>query len=223
VEATLGAAEAGEARVVDVATAAVPTAAAPRTLRRERFAVTWESSSCGRKGSMRRSGERVAARDRGAATLPLGWGAAPPERISRVNEPTPYELMGGAPAFRALLHRFYQGVADDPVLRPLYPEEDLGPAEDRLRMFLEQYWGGPKAYSEQRGHPRLRMRHEPFRITSVERDAWLGHMGDAIEELDLAPEVRAMLWDYLVRAAESLVNAPDDDPLARQVGGREGG
>ena len=125
-------------------------------------------------------------------------------------EPTPYELMGGADAFRRLVHRFYVGVADDPVLRPLYPEADLEPAEDRLRMFLEQYWGGPKTYSEQRGHPRLRMRHEPFRITSVERDAWLRHMGDAVDELDLAPEPRAMLWDYFEHAAQFMVNALDE-------------
>ena len=83
---------------------------------------------------------------------------------------------GWADSFAALVHRFYAGVADDPLLRPLYPEADLGPAEDRLRMFLEQYWGGPKTYSEQRGHPRLRMRHAPYVIGVRERDAWLGHM-----------------------------------------------
>jgi hemoglobin len=117
--------------------------------------------------------------------------------------------MGGAEAFQRLVHRFYAGVADDPVLRPLYPEQDLGPAEERLRMFLEQYWGGPKTYSEQRGHPRLRMRHAPFRITSVERDAWLRNMGEAVDELGLDPEPRAMLWDYLEHAAQFMVNAPD--------------
>ena len=107
-----------------------------------------------------------------------------------MTEPTPYALMGGADAFRRLVHRFYVGVADDPVLRPLYPDEDLGPAEERLRMFLEQYWGGPKTYSEQRGHPRLRMRHAPFRITSVERDAWLHHMREAVDELGPRAEQR---------------------------------
>ena len=117
-----------------------------------------------------------------------------------------YELVGGAPAFRRLVHRFYQGVADDPLLRPLYPEPDLAGAENRLRMFLEQYWGGPHTYSEQRGHPRLRMRHVPYKIGLAERDAWLGHMRDAIDELALPAELDATLWRYLTSAADSLVN-----------------
>ncbi len=117
-----------------------------------------------------------------------------------------YGLVGGAPTFRRLVHRFYQGVADDPLLRPMYPEPDLAGAEDRLRMFLEQYWGGPHTYSEQRGHPRLRMRHVPYKIGAAERDAWLGHMRDAIDELRLSPELDATLWRYLTAAADSLVN-----------------
>ena len=127
-----------------------------------------------------------------------------------------YDAVGGEETFRALVHRFYEGVATDDVLRPLYPDADLGAAEERLRMFLGQYWGGPRTYSEQRGHPRLRMRHVSFRIGPRERDAWLAHMHDAIESLDLAAEHRQTLWDYLVMAAQSLVNAPSDperDPL----------
>lgn len=94
-----------------------------------------------------------------------------------VQEPVSfYDAVGGEKAFRQLVHRFYQGVAKDPLLRPMYPEEDLSGAEDRLRMFLEQYWGGPTTYSQTRGHPRLRMRHSPFKIGSAERDAWLRHM-----------------------------------------------
>ncbi|MGH8889960.1 MAG: globin [Acidothermaceae bacterium] len=120
-----------------------------------------------------------------------------------------YDLVGGAETFRRLVHRFYQGVADDPLLRPMYPEPELDGAERRLRMFLEQYWGGPKTYGEERGHPRLRMRHVPFRIGYAERDAWLGHMRDAIDELDLSPENDAMLWRYITMAADSLVNAPE--------------
>jgi len=81
-----------------------------------------------------------------------------------MSEPTPYERFGGAPFFEALVHDFYQYVAVDPVLRPMYPEADLGPAERRFTMFLEQYWGGPGTYSEERGHPRLRMRHHPYTI-----------------------------------------------------------
>jgi hemoglobin len=132
--------------------------------------------------------------------------------VSDSEHPTPepvtfYEAVGGAPTFRKLVARFYEGVADDPLLRPLYPEEDLGPAEDRLRMFLEQYWGGPTTYSEQRGHPRLRMRHFPFKVDAAARDAWLLHMRVAVDELALPPLYEAELWDYLVRAAHSMVNA----------------
>jgi hemoglobin len=102
-------------------------------------------------------------------------------------EPTFYEAVGGEPTFRKLVATFYEGVSSDPLLRPLYPEEDLGPAEERLRLFLIQYWGGPGTYSQQRGHPRLRMRHAPFRVGPAERDAWLRHMRAAVESLDLEP------------------------------------
>ena len=108
------------------------------------------------------------------------------------------------------MHRFYQGVAEDPALRPLYPEPDLAGAEERLRMFLEQYWGGPGTYSQQRGHPRLRMRHARFKVNPAARDRWLLHMKAAVDELDLAPAQHAMLWDYLERAAHSLVNTFED-------------
>ena len=121
-------------------------------------------------------------------------------------ELTFYEAVGGEETFRRLVHRFYQGVADDPVLRPLYPEQDLSGAERRLRMFLEQYWGGPRTYSEQRGHPRLRMRHAPFRVTPEARDAWLRHMLEAVDELELPGHLREPLRDYLTGAAFSLVN-----------------
>jgi hemoglobin len=118
-----------------------------------------------------------------------------------------YNEVGGAETFRAIVARFYEQVADDPVLRPLYPEEDLGPAEQRLRMFLEQYWGGPRTYSEQRGHPRLRMRHAPFRIGLIERDAWLRCMRVAVDEAGLDDEHRTTLWRYLEMAATSMVNS----------------
>ena len=119
-----------------------------------------------------------------------------------------YEAVGGAPAFRKLVDEFYAGVASDPLLRPMYPEEDLGPAAERFRMFLEQYWGGPRTYSEQRGHPRLRMRHAPFTIGPAERDAWLSHIRRAVDTLELEPELDAVLWDYLERAAHFMVNSP---------------
>jgi hemoglobin len=117
-----------------------------------------------------------------------------------------YEAVGGHETFVKLVDAFYAGVAQDEVLRPLYPEEDLGPAADRLRLFLEQYWGGPTTYSEQRGHPRLRMRHAPFKVGPAARDAWLTRMRDAVDTLDLPAEYDAMLWDYLQRAAFSMVN-----------------
>jgi truncated hemoglobin YjbI len=119
-----------------------------------------------------------------------------------------YDDVGGAPVFRAIVGRFYEEVRADPVLRPLYPEEDLGPAEDRLRMFLEQYWGGPRTYSDQRGHPRLRMRHFPFRIGPAERDAWLRCMRTAVDGAGLDPAHRDQLWEYLEYAAASMVNSP---------------
>lgn len=123
------------------------------------------------------------------------------------DEMTFYEAVGGEETFRRLVDRFYEGVAEDPLLRPLYPEEDLAPAADRLRMFLIQYWGGPNTYSLQRGHPRLRMRHIPFTIGSRERDAWLRHMRASLDELALPARFDKTLWDYLIMAAHSLVNS----------------
>ncbi|WP_024803203.1 globin [Nocardia sp. BMG51109] len=121
-----------------------------------------------------------------------------------------YEAVGGAATFRRIVAAFYREVARDEVLRPLYPEEDLGPAERRLRMFLEQYWGGPRTYSDERGHPRLRMRHMPFPIGPIERDAWLRCMRIAVAEIEpevLDDEHRRALLDYLEMAANSLVNS----------------
>jgi len=128
-------------------------------------------------------------------------------------QPTLYDLVGGEETFRRLVARFYEGVRDDPVLRPLYPEEDLRPAEERLRMFLVQYWGGPRTYSQQRGHPRLRMRHARFAIGPAERDAWLRHMRDAVESLELPPEYEQPLWKYLETAAHSLQNELGISPV----------
>ena len=117
-----------------------------------------------------------------------------------------YEEVGGHDTFVRLVDIFYRGVADDEVLKPMYPEEDLGPAAERLTMFLEQYWGGPSTYSERRGHPRLRMRHVPFQVNPDARDRWLAHMRTAVDELGLSPLHEATLWDYLERAAYAMVN-----------------
>ncbi|MFI5936948.1 globin [Actinoplanes sp. NPDC051494] len=122
-----------------------------------------------------------------------------------------FETVGGEPTFRRLVDRFYEGVAGDPLLRPMYPE-DLGPAADRMALFLMQYWGGPTTYQETRGHPRLRMRHAPFVVDSAARDAWLRHMGAAVDSLELPEEQHTVLWDYLERAAQFMVNAADAHP-----------
>ena len=121
-----------------------------------------------------------------------------------------YAAIGGHETFVRLVDEFYRGVADDPVLRPMYPEQDLGPAAERLTLFLEQYWGGPTTYSDERGHPRLRMRHAPFKVNPDARDRWLLHMRAAVDSLDLAPMHQAQLWDYLERAAHSMLNTFDD-------------
>ncbi len=124
-----------------------------------------------------------------------------------------YEAAGGEETFTRLVHRFYEEVAADPVLRAVYPAQDLGPAEEHLRLFLIQYWGGPPTYNELRGHPRLRMRHARFHIGETERDLWLTHMRTALDSVGLDPALDAQLWDYLVMAAHSLVNVvPENTP-----------
>ena len=119
-----------------------------------------------------------------------------------------YQAVGGEETFHHLVHSFYRRVAADPELRAVYPSRDLGPAEEHLRLFLIQYWGGPRTYDERRGHPRLRMRHAHFVIGEAERDAWLRHMRAALDELGLDEPYDAQLWEYLVMAAHSLVNRP---------------
>ncbi len=122
-----------------------------------------------------------------------------------------YDEVGGHATFNAIVSRFYELVREDEILLPLYPPEDLDAAEVRLRMFLEQYWGGPRTYSDQRGHPRLRMRHSPFKIGFIERDAWLRCMHSAVASIDsetLDDVHRQQLLAYLEMAANSMVNSP---------------
>jgi hemoglobin len=128
--------------------------------------------------------------------------------ISKSDKPEKplFERIGEEP-FRGIVHAFYEGVAEDPELRALYPEQDLGPAEERLAMFLIQYWGGPSTYSERRGHPRLRMRHAGFHIDAAARDLWLKHMRAAVDGAGLSEPDRAELWAYLEYAAGFMVNA----------------
>jgi hemoglobin len=120
-----------------------------------------------------------------------------------------YEAAGGEQTFALLVRRFYAAVAEDPVLRPVYPEADLSNAEERLKLFLIQYWGGPETYNELRGHPRLRMRHAPFAIGQRERDAWLRHMTDAVESLDLPRGVHDAFLEYFEAASTAMINRPE--------------
>ena len=122
------------------------------------------------------------------------------------NPATIYDAVGGHDWFVALIDRFYDAVDTDVLLRPLYPQ-DLTESRDHMVKFLAQYWGGPTTYSEQRGHPRLRMRHAPFVITSAEKDAWLHHMVNAVRSGDLEPEIEQRMVDYFDMAATHLINA----------------
>ena len=122
-----------------------------------------------------------------------------------------YEAVGGQPFFDQLVDRFYNGVAEDPVLRALYPD-DLGPSRIRLAGFLAQYWGGPPQYSAERGHPRLRMRHAPFEIGVAERDAWMGHMRASLAAADIPDDIRTAMLDYFESAATHLINKQPPAP-----------
>lgn len=119
-----------------------------------------------------------------------------------------FEEVGGHATFETIVRVFYEGVAEDEVLRPMYPEEDLGPAADRLQLFLEQYWGGPTTYSDTRGHPRLRMRHAPFAVTPDARDRWLRHFRKGLDAAHLDPEHDQAFWAYAQHAAKFMINDP---------------
>jgi len=121
-----------------------------------------------------------------------------------------FERIGGEATFDALVREFYEGIQQDPVLLPMYPRDDLEGAIWRLSHFLQQYFGGPTTYSEQRGHPRLRMRHQPFKVNPDAKERWLSHMRHAVDSLNLSPMDEGELWEYLSRAALSLVNTFED-------------
>jgi len=121
---------------------------------------------------------------------------------------TVYEAVGGAPFFTALVERFYAGVERDDLLRPMYPA-DLTGARERLSLFLMQYWGGPTTYSDERGHPRLRMRHNPFPVDSAARDAWLRAMVAALDAAPPPPPIHEAMLDYFSRSADFMRNTPD--------------
>lgn len=119
---------------------------------------------------------------------------------------TLWQLVGGTETFERIVHHFYQSVRNDDLLAPMYPQDDWEGSEWRLRAFLEQYWGGPTTYSEQRGHPRLRMRHAPFAVTPKAKEHWLMHMHAALDEAALPPMHDAAFRDYIERAALAMVN-----------------
>lgn len=125
-----------------------------------------------------------------------------------------FEAVGGHPTFERIVRSFYSGVANDPILGPMYPADDLEGATERLTLFLEQYWGGPTTYSDRRGHPRLRMRHAAFHVNPEARDHWISLMRTAVEGAGLSPLHSATLLDYLERAAHSMMNTfePTPDP-----------
>ena len=120
-----------------------------------------------------------------------------------------YAEIGGEETITRIVAAFYRGVAEDDYLRAIYPEDDLGPAEERFRLFLMQYWGGPTTYSERRGHPRLRMRHAPYAVTPKATEHWLRHFRAALDEVALPPEQDVQFWDYVTHAAQFMVNSPD--------------
>jgi hemoglobin len=120
-----------------------------------------------------------------------------------------YEQVGGEAFFADLTSQFYAVVATDPILRPMYPDDDMKGAAQRLQWFLSQYWGGPTTYQENRGHPRLRMRHSQFTIGIAARDAWLRAMKTAIDGVEIKEDLKEQLWDYLELAADAMVNQPD--------------
>jgi hemoglobin len=135
-----------------------------------------------------------------------------------MSEPTSdFEEFGGTAFFESLVSSFYARVAHDPVLRPMYPEEDLRGAARRLTLFLEQYWGGPTTYSEERGHPRLRMRHAPYLIDADARDRWLAHMQAAVADQEMDPAAQQRLWHYFVSAAYGMQNVLDDAPAVPAI------
>ncbi len=146
------------------------------------------------------------------ATAPSEAAPAAPAQATepeeRLDPTSVYVQAGGEATFTALVAAFYRGIAEDPLLRPMYPEEDLGPAEERMRLFLIQYFGGPTTYSQRRGHPRLRMRHFPFAVNQAAREAWLTHMRAALDEVALSPMLDGIMWDYFERAATAMINTP---------------
>jgi hemoglobin len=132
--------------------------------------------------------------------------------VSQSGTRTFFDEIGGLPVIEGIVARFYEGVAGDEVLAPMYPADDLadGTAAWRLTMFLAQYWGGPTTYSQERGHPRLRMRHAPFAVTPRAKEHWLMHFRAGLDAANLSPDLDAQFWDYVTHAAQFMVNTFDE-------------
>jgi hemoglobin len=151
-------------------------------------------------------GLQLGLRAKGRAARETGTSAS--DTVPDAGDPASvYAAVGGEETFARIAAAFYRGVAADPVLHPMYPEEDLGPAEERLKLFLIQYWGGPTTYSELRGHPRLRMRHIPYKVDADARDRWLKCMFAALDEVAVPPLYDGMMRDYFERAATAMINS----------------
>mgnify|MGYP003556047368 FL=1 len=128
--------------------------------------------------------------------------------MTNADEQSFYDAIGGRATIELIVDVFYQGVATDDILRDMYPEEDLGPAAERLSTFLSQYWGGPTTYSQNRGHPRLRMRHAPFVVNEESKERWLLHFRAGLDAAKLEPELDAQFWAYVLHAATFMLNTP---------------
>ncbi|EXF25088.1 globin [Nesterenkonia sp. AN1] len=150
---------------------------------------------------------RAAPPSSGPSDAALANPAPPAPEPSGAEQQSFYDAVGGRKTFETIVEVFYAHVAEDEDFRAMYPETDLEPAKERLLMFLEQYWGGPRTYQEQRGHPRLRMRHMPFAVDAQARDKWLRFMRAGVDAAELSPLHEQILWDYLERAAHSMVNS----------------
>jgi len=119
---------------------------------------------------------------------------------------TIFEAVGGDKTFVDLVERFYSGVETDPILRPMYPAT-LEPSKRHLTLFLIQYFGGPRTYLDERGHPRLRARHLPFPIDQAARDHWITHMSAAVEQMNLPVAAKDEFLNYFTGAADFLMNS----------------
>lgn len=125
-----------------------------------------------------------------------------------------FELIGGEEPVAAIVEAFYDAVDQDPVLRPMYPD-CLAAPKRHLFLFLVQFFGGPRTYLQERGHPRLRMRHFPFAIDQEARDHWLEHMLSAVDQAGISEPARSQMREYFDRSSTFLINRHSDIDASR--------